>query len=100
MQTNRYDTQLAEVIRYTVSQKTVSGTAIQQQFHRGYQRAGKQLDQMRELGIISEQQGYLDHVVLASKEEAENIIETRIKKKQPSWKQLRKQQNKHPFKIK
>ena len=66
--TDEKDPLLEEAIEEVIRNQTASTSLIQRKFKVGYARAGRILDQLEELGIVSEFQGIKPRDVLISKE--------------------------------
>lgn len=64
-----------DAVRFVLTDKTASISAIQRRFRVGYARAGRIIDQMTRNGIVSEQDGAKPRNILMTLEEYENILE-------------------------
>ena len=71
--------ELKDVIRWSVIQETVTGSALQRKFLKGYNWADKMLMALEELKIIGKFKYYVGRKVLVDKNEAETIILNQVK---------------------
>jgi len=66
--------QKIEVINYVTSKKEIRPSELQIKFKWGYNRAGRTMDWLNELGIVGEFQGLISRKVLISNSDAQQII--------------------------
>ena len=68
IENNKVDPLLIDAIEIVIETSTVSASFLQRRFKINYSRAGKIIDQMEEMGIVSEYQGAKPREVLITKE--------------------------------
>ena len=65
---------MTEVINYVTSKETISTSELQIKFKWGYNRAGRTMDRLNQLGLVEEFQGVRSRKVLMSNSEAQEVI--------------------------
>lgn len=65
---------MTEVINYVTSKETISTSELQIKFKWGYNRAGRTMDRLNQLGLVEEFQGVRSCKVLMSNLDAQNVI--------------------------